>query len=424
VALTDGTLLSDELLRQLMAVGQVDVMVGLPTLDNAATVGGVVQAVHTAFATHLKRERTVLVNVDGGSGDATPDIVRRASFIEGETLIAPQPLRTIHRISVPYHGQPGKGGALRTLFAAAELLDAKAVAVLDPDVTRMDAEWVAALVRPVLREGFDYVSPVFPRPPTDGLLVTQLARPLVRAAYGHRVAEPLATELGCSARFAAHALTEDVWTEPWVSYGIDVWLTTTALAAGFRCVQAALGPRTQIARPERPGLPELFRQIGRALFTCLERHESFWIAQEGSRPLEMRGTLPVFGPADAPDVAPLAAAFAAGVRDLAPVLERILDEETREGVRQAASREPPVYPDGLWASTVAQSAAAYHRGVIHRDHLIQSLVPLYLGRAASFVAEVARSGADGPEADLEALCLEFERVKPEMVRRWSAQDGR
>src|SRR5262249_58637932 len=103
---------------------------------------------------------------------------------------APGPLRPVHRLSVRYHGRPGKGGALGTLFAAAELLDAKAVAVLDPDATSLDAEWVAALVRPVLRERFDYVSPVFPRARTEGLLVTQLVRPLVRAAYGHRVAEP------------------------------------------------------------------------------------------------------------------------------------------------------------------------------------------------------------------------------------------
>ena len=37
---------SDAFLRQLMAVGQVDILVGLPTLNNAATVVDVVRAVH------------------------------------------------------------------------------------------------------------------------------------------------------------------------------------------------------------------------------------------------------------------------------------------------------------------------------------------------------------------------------------------
>jgi hypothetical protein len=44
--LVQDSLLSDELLHHLMAVGQVDVLVGIPTLDNAATVVGVVRAVH------------------------------------------------------------------------------------------------------------------------------------------------------------------------------------------------------------------------------------------------------------------------------------------------------------------------------------------------------------------------------------------
>ena len=43
--MAQDSLLSDELLRHLMAVGQVDLLVGVPTLDNASTIGGVVQAV-------------------------------------------------------------------------------------------------------------------------------------------------------------------------------------------------------------------------------------------------------------------------------------------------------------------------------------------------------------------------------------------
>ena len=47
--------LSDALLRQLMAVGQVDILVGLPTLNNAATVVDVVRAdarvLHARFST-------------------------------------------------------------------------------------------------------------------------------------------------------------------------------------------------------------------------------------------------------------------------------------------------------------------------------------------------------------------------------------
>jgi hypothetical protein len=156
-----------------------------------------------------------------------------------------------------------------------------------------------------------------------------------------------------------------------------------------------------------------------ALFTCLELHHGYWRERIGSEPLETRGTLPPPpAPADPPDVASLAAAFGAGVRDLDPILERILDPGTLEQVKEAAGHEPSVYPDGLWASTVIQFGAAHHHAVIHRDHLIRSLVPLYLGRVVSFVDTAARSGDAAGEA-VEALCLEYERQKPELVRRWA-----
>ena len=50
------SLVSDELLRSLMAVGEVDVLVGLPTLNHADTVGGCVRAVQVAFHRELARE--------------------------------------------------------------------------------------------------------------------------------------------------------------------------------------------------------------------------------------------------------------------------------------------------------------------------------------------------------------------------------
>ena len=57
----DESTLSDALLRALMAVGQVDVLVGLPTLNNAATVVNVVRAIHVCFTRDFPRLRTVMI---------------------------------------------------------------------------------------------------------------------------------------------------------------------------------------------------------------------------------------------------------------------------------------------------------------------------------------------------------------------------
>lgn len=406
-----------------MAVGQVDVLVGVPTLNNAATVGGVVGAVHRAFATHFKRQRTVLINSDAGSTDGTPEIVRSASLVDAETLIAPQSLRTLHRVSVPYHGLPGKAGALQTLFAAAELLQARAVAFFDADVTSIEPDWVARLVRPVHQEAYDFVAPIYARHAFDGLLVTQLARPLLSGAYGHRLQEPVASEFACSGRFASHCLAQPIWDDPLSRFGIDPWLTTEALARGFRCGQAFLGPRVQVTSEPRPTLPDLFRQVVGSLFACLEKHASYWLERRGSEAVAILtpGPQPA-EPAPAPDAAPLIESFRAGVRDLAPVLEQALRRDTLARLTEIARDEThPRYTDELWAATVYEFAAAHHRSVMHREHLSQAMVPLYLGRTAHFVLEEASGDPAVHGQALEALGRAYDAAKPYLVELWTGR---
>src|SRR5262249_28619460 len=120
----DESTLSDALLRQLMAVGQVDVLVGLPTLNNAASVIDVVRAIHVCSTRDSPRLRTVMINADGGSTDGTPELIRAATFTDADVVQTSFALRTLHRVVAPYHGLPGKHTALRTIFAAGELAGA------------------------------------------------------------------------------------------------------------------------------------------------------------------------------------------------------------------------------------------------------------------------------------------------------------
>lgn len=419
------SILSDELLRSLIAAGQVDVLVGVPSFNNEDSIGGVVRAVHVAFEKLLTRERTLLVNADGGSTDGTSDAVRAASTAE-ERIVSSQALRTIHRISAPYHGLPGKASALRTLFTAAELVQARAIVIVDPDVTSITPEWVMRLAGPVLNEGYDFVAPGYARHPLDGPLVTQLVRPLVRAAYGRRLHEPLGGEFGCSARFAVHCLNLEAWDDEWLREGVDLWLTLSALAGDFRCGQAALGPRTQAARAVRPGLPEVIQQVVGALFTCLESHQDYWVARAGSEDLPALGTgSDAGGEAPALDAAPLAESFRAGARDLEPLFEQILPPPVGIEVRRAIARDGiPEVTDETWARIVYAFAAADHARRMPRQHLVQALVPLYLGRAASFIAPNAGRDPASVEERLEALALEYERSKPWLVERWNPESGR
>ena len=314
------SVLSDELLHHLMAVGHVDVLVGVPTLNNASTIRPVIKAVHQALSRYFPRDRTVLINSDGGSDDGTPNLVRNASADDTETLTVSHSLRTVHRISTPYHGVPGKGNALRQIMTAAELTQARAVAVLNADVTGITPEGIASLIRPVRDQQYDYVAPVYRRHPLEGPLVTQLVRPLMRAAYGWQVREPVAPEFGCSNRFVTHCLEQDVWDSELGRVGIDLWVTGEALAGGFRCCQTGLSPHP--ASSARTPFGELFEQVVSSAFACLERHAAYWLGRNGSEPLPLASPLPTSSvEAPATDGSRLTEAFAKDLQNLQSVLE-------------------------------------------------------------------------------------------------------
>jgi len=83
-----------------------------------------------------------------------------------------------------------------------------------------------------------------------------------------------------------------------------------------------------------------------------------------------------------------------------------------------ADAEPFRFPDPLWVRVVYGFAAAYSRARLPREQLLRSLVPLYLGRTASFVLEADGSGADEVEQLIRALADEFVAQKPYLRERW------
>ena len=256
-----------------------DVLVGLPTLNNAATIVDVVRAVHVSFTRDFPRLRTVMINSDGGSADGTPDLIRGATFTEADRVQTSHPLRTLHRVLVPYHGLPGKNTALRTVFAAAELTQAKVLVVIDPSGPATSPERVTELIAPIARSDVEFLAPRYRRHPRDGILITQLVRPLVRALYSIGLDEPLGAEFGCSGRFASHCLEQDIWNQESARFAIDLWLRTEAAAEQF-----AVG---QIWRPatlptgSRTTLREVVHQVVVSVVESLRAHES--VLAEGER---------------------------------------------------------------------------------------------------------------------------------------------
>jgi glucosylglycerate synthase len=415
--LAEESVLTDDFIRQLINVGEVDILVGLATDNNAATVGPIMRAIQAGILKTFPRERVVIINADGGSRDGTPELVTGASVDDVRRAYSGQTLRTLHSVSTRYGASPSAETALRTILAAAELLRAKACAVISPDSTNIEPEWIARLLRPVYHENFDLVTPIYRRHKFEGLLMRNLVYPMTRALYGRRIREPYAAEFGFSGRFGSDFLARDIWDQDAGRLGREMELTIGAITGGYRISQSFLGTKDPV---ERSGvdLVAAMRQTVAVLFSSMDTSFAVWSNNHGSQPV------PTTGPEYDLSLEPvrinrkrLKQMFSDGVAELEPVLKSILSEPTLFALQQAATlgEEDFRYPADLWAKTVYEFAASYHKSVISRDHIIQALAPLYRGRIFTFLVENRSGSAQDVENNIENLCCEFERSKPYLI---------
>jgi hypothetical protein len=97
-----ATLLTVETEARLRDIGEVDILIGIPSYNNARTIGHVVRAVMAGLAKYFSNRRAVLVNSDGGSSDGTPDVVARAVVDYGAMLISDRLTRASPAKAAPF----------------------------------------------------------------------------------------------------------------------------------------------------------------------------------------------------------------------------------------------------------------------------------------------------------------------------------
>jgi len=407
---------------QLEEIKETDLLIGIPSYNNTRTIGHVVRAVMAGLAKYFPNVKAVLVNSDGGSTDGTQDEVKKVQIEDFKTVLISYPVHPIHKIITPYHGIPGKGSAFRTIFEAANLLHAKACVVVDSDLRSITPEWMELLLRPIYEEGFDYVAPLYGRHKFDGTITNSIVYPMTRALYGKRVRQPIGGDFGFSGKLATFYLTKDVWETDVARFGIDIWMTTLAIAEGYKVCQSYLGAKIHDAKDPGSDLGAMFTQVVSSVFRLMGDYQNIWKEVRESQPV------PTFGFHYEVGVEPVSVNvermienFRLGVKDLMEIWRKVLFPETVPWLESIGrlSDEAFSLPQDLWVHIVYDFAVAYYKGSVHREHLLKSMIPLYLGRVASFVMENQKSSAIEVEEEIESLCMVFDEMKPYLIDRWA-----
>jgi hypothetical protein len=392
----------------------VDLAVGLLTYNNGGTIDGLLEVVAAGLA-RLPNVRGALIVSDAGSSDDTRE---RAAACPLPNIVVEHEAPVGERVAVPFHGVPGRGAALRAAFTLTRRLRARALVLLEADVASATPAWIEQLAGPPLEGKADFVNPAYARHRYEGTISRLVLGPLVRALFGRRLHHPFGGQQGLSARLIEHLLGNPKWA--WTGADVsDLWITGTAIADGFGVAEAWLGPHQVRSGTRTTDLPTMISQTVGAAFTIMERHGDLWLEIQGSEPVA------AVGEPSPPGVAPMTVdvermqeAFLQGARDLTAIWELVLAPDTLAEVLALGAGGRLRFADDLWARVVYDFALGHHYSVVHRDHLLRSLTPLYLGRTAAFVQATRAASAEATQAQLEAVATAFERQKTYLVEHW------
>jgi glycosyltransferase involved in cell wall biosynthesis len=392
-------------------VSQAEIIVGIPSYKEADSISFPTEMASRGLLQYFPDKSAVIINVDNHSPDGTKEAFLNTSTKTPKIYI-----------STP-EGVKGKGNNFKNLFEAAVELNTKAVVVVDADLKSITPQWIQYLGEPLLT-GFNYVAPIYVRHKYDGSITNHIAYPLLRTLFGLRVRQPIGGDFGFSGRMARAFLSEKLWNERIANFGIDIWMTSIAIARRFRVCQTFLGsPKTHRAKDPAKDLGPMFTQVIMTFFDLMIDFEYLWKDTTESWPSSIFG----FGlgveekppPVDV-NTRALYESFVSGFDTYGELWEKVIPRPELSEARETRkmSEEEFYYPSDLWARILFNFAIAYRNNEIPREEIIEGMVPFYHSRILSFVNKTGHMDIKECEEYFEAINRVFEKEKHYLLKRW------
>jgi len=393
-------------------VTHADIIVGMPSYNEAHYIPYVTKMADQGLFKYFSEKEPLIINVDNHSPDGTKEAFLNTPTTAPKMYISGPP------------GVHGKGNNVRNLFRAACELDAEAVVMVDADLTSITPQWIQYLGEPLF-SGFDYVTPIYDRHKYDASITNHFCYPMIRTLFGPRIRQPIGGDFGFSGKLAQTFLTEGLWSQQAGGYGIDVWMTTIAVAKQFPVCQTFLGsPKSHRVKDPAHHLKNMFKQVIWTLFDLIQSYEHQWQDTRGSYPT------PIFGfglgehekpPVPGLDTDHLYETFVNGWDRYHSDWEKLISGDNLKEFREASKRpkDQIYYSSRTWCRTLFDLASAYRDGVIPQKRMIDSLVPLYYSRMLCFYNKMEAAETKECEAYIENINRVFEAERGYLLDLWN-----
>jgi hypothetical protein len=113
-------------------------------------------------------------------------------------------------------------------------------------------------------------------------------------------------------------------------------------------------------------------------------------------------------------------AFVEGFSQYKSLWETILPNSINNKLGEIKELPPAhfSFPSEIWARLLYSCSVAYKNEVVEREALLQSLLPLFVGKTLSLIKKTERMSIQQAEEYIENECMIFEEAKPYLLSQW------
>jgi len=383
---------------------KADIIVGIPSYNEADTIGFVVKQVDAGLKKYFPNFKCAIINADNNSPDNTKKIFLKTKTKTPKIYISTPP------------GIRGKGNNIYNFFHKVQKMDGKIVIIIDADLKSITPEWIKKLGKPV-EKGYDYVLPLYKRSEYDGSITNHICYPLIYGVLGINVRQPIGGEFAFSRIFIDQILKQN-WTENIKNYGIDIFLTLNAALENFKIAQVDL--ENKIHKPSAPKLGPMFMQVTDTCFKILSQNKKKWLKkiESNTPPLLYKiknHPRPQKLPVDYKDLKEKSLyEFSLHCKILkkhlpVAIYKKLEKMYFQEKILQLGS--------GLWSKILYEMLYAYDKNESETD-IVRALRPLYFGRTVTFIKRTLELTSKESEIKIQHQAERFYKTRNYLLTKY------
>ena len=393
-------------------VGSAEIVVGVPFHKEFDTIENVCRIIAEGLRKYYPGKKAVLFLLGNPDMMINQEIARRLDVMD----LGSENIRLMTFVS-PVQG---KGMAMRLVMESSLALNAEGSAFIDADERKVTPEWPHLLIDPVLSGQYDFVSARYLRHHHTATITNHFAYPVMAAIYGKAVRQPIGGEFAFSKdMMTAYLKDPNVWTSDAGTYGVDNWLTSTAIVNSAAMCEVDLGVKEHNFSHFNKRSTMLM-QVAKTLFAEIRQNIRYWREIDSIRSSVIAGPVLNMEPAVVlHDFRDWIRSAREGYKACRRIYSRFLSPEASdflEHLFSANDEEFNLTPE-RWADYVYEFIKAYLVTEIGAQEVFwEALAALWQARVGTFIKKTPRGlSANEAERVIEDQLEIFAAKKPNFV---------